>query len=106
MAHRHALEGAHEDEDVVDADAEQEEGHDLGDGRDGDAEHAADSEGVGGGEADGARAHEAHDHLGVLSVGACGNTKGYSSTYLAMGFASVRAGTQTRRAVFGYPPEH
>ena len=23
----------------------------------------------------------------------CGNTKGYSSTYLAMGFANVRAGT-------------
>ena len=34
------------------------------------------------------------------------NTKGYSSTYLAMGFANVRAGTQTRRGVFGYPPEH
>ena len=28
-----------------------------------------------------------------------GNTKGYSSTYLAMGFANVRAGTR-------YPPEH
>ena len=28
-----------------------------------------------------------------------GNTKGYSSTYLAMGFAIVRAGTC-------YPPEH
>ena len=28
-----------------------------------------------------------------------GNTKGYSSTYLAMGFANVRAGTW-------YPPEH
>ena len=27
------------------------------------------------------------------------NTKGYSSTYLAMGFANVRAGTR-------YPPEH
>ena len=27
------------------------------------------------------------------------NTKGYSSTYLAMGFANVRAGTQKRRAV-------
>ena len=27
------------------------------------------------------------------------NTKGYSSTYLAMGFADVRAGTW-------YPPEH
>ena len=25
---------------------------------------------------------------------ACGNTKGYSSTYLAMGFADARAGTQ------------
>ena len=36
----------------------------------------------------------------------CGNTKEYSSTYLAMGFANVRAGTQKRRAVFGYPPEH
>ena len=34
------------------------------------------------------------------------NTKGYSSTYLAMGFAYVRAGTQKRRAVSGYPPEH
>ena len=34
------------------------------------------------------------------------NTKGYSRTYLAMGFANVRAGTQTRRGVFGYPPEH
>ena len=34
------------------------------------------------------------------------NTKGYSSTDLAMGFANVRAGTQTRRAVLGYPPEH
>ena len=34
------------------------------------------------------------------------NTKGYSSTYLAMGFANARAGTQTRRGVFGYPPEH
>ena len=34
------------------------------------------------------------------------NTKGYSSTYLAMGFANVRAGTQKRRGVFGYPPEH
>ena len=32
--------------------------------------------------------------------------KVYSSTYLAMGFAYVRAGTQKRRAVFGYPPEH
>ena len=37
---------------------------------------------------------------------ACGNTKRYSSTYLAMGFANVRAGTQKRRAVFEYPPEH
>ena len=34
------------------------------------------------------------------------NTKGYSSTYLAMGFANVRAGTHKRRGVFGYPPEH
>ena len=34
------------------------------------------------------------------------NTKEYSSTYLAMGFANVRAGTNTRRGVFGYPPEH
>ena len=34
------------------------------------------------------------------------NTKGYSSTELATGFANVRAGTQKRRAVFGYPPEH
>ena len=30
---------------------------------------------------------------------AAANTKGYSSTYLAMGFANVRAGTW-------YPPEH
>ena len=28
-----------------------------------------------------------------------GNTKGYASTYLAMGFANVRAGTW-------YPPDH
>ena len=36
-----------------------------------------------------------------------GNTKGYSSTYLArMGFANVRAGTQKSSGVFGYPPEH
>ena len=34
------------------------------------------------------------------------NTKGYSSTYLAMGFAGVRAGTQKRRGVLGYPPKH
>ena len=34
------------------------------------------------------------------------NTKGYSSTYLAMVFAYVRAGTQKQRAVFGYLPEH
>ena len=33
------------------------------------------------------------------SLNTCGNTKGYSSTYLAMGFANVRAGTW-------YPPEH
>ena len=32
------------------------------------------------------------------------NTKGYSSTYLAMGFANVLP--KKRRAVFGYPPEH
>ena len=38
--------------------------------------------------------------------GAAGNTNGYSSTYLAMGFANVRAGTHKRRGVFGYPPEH
>ena len=31
-----------------------------------------------------------------LAVQRC-NTKGYSSTYLAMGFAKVRAGTQKRR---------
>ena len=31
--------------------------------------------------------------------GDAGNTNGYSSTYLAMGFAYVRAGTR-------YPPEH
>ena len=37
---------------------------------------------------------------------ACDNTKGYSSTDLAMGLANVRAGTQKRRAVFEYPPEH
>ena len=34
------------------------------------------------------------------------NTNGYSSTDLAMGFANVRAGTQKRRAMFRYPPEH
>ena len=34
----------------------------------------------------------------VNRVAPC-NTKGYSSTYLAMGFANVRAGTW-------YPPEH
>ena len=34
------------------------------------------------------------------------NTKWCSSTYLAMVFANVRAGTQTRRGVFGYPLEH
>ena len=34
------------------------------------------------------------------------NTKRHSSTYLAMGLADVRAGTQKRRGVFGYPPEH
>ena len=37
---------------------------------------------------------------------ACSNNKGYSSTYLAMGFADVRAGTQKSSGVFGYPPEH
>ena len=31
------------------------------------------------------------------------NTKGYSSAYLAMGFANVRAGTQKRRGVFWVP---
>ena len=31
------------------------------------------------------------------------NTKGYPSTYLAMGFANVRAGTQKRRARFWVP---
>ena len=31
------------------------------------------------------------------------NTKVYSSTYLAMGFANVRAGTQERRGVFWIP---
>ena len=30
------------------------------------------------------------------------NTKGYSSTYLAMGFANVRAGTQKRRGLLYY----
>ena len=34
-----------------------------------------------------------------LPSGAVCNTKGYSSTYLAMGFANVRAGTW-------HPPEH
>ena len=34
------------------------------------------------------------------------NTNWYSSTYLATGFANGRAGTQKRRGVFGYPPEH
>ena len=37
--------------------------------------------------------------LAALGEGRCGNTKGYSSTYLAMGFANIRAGTR-------YPPEH
>ena len=37
-------------------------------------------------------------HLGV-ALGLRGNTKGYSSTYLAMGFANVRAGTQKRRGI-------
>ena len=32
--------------------------------------------------------------------------KGYSSTYVAMGYANVRAGTQTSSGVFGYPPAH
>ena len=31
-----------------------------------------------------------------VSHGVPANTKGYSSTYLAMGFANVRAGTQKR----------
>ena len=31
------------------------------------------------------------------------NTKGHSSTYLAMRFANVRAGTQRRRALFVLP---
>ena len=35
----------------------------------------------------------------VPAPGRARNTKGYSSTYLAMGFANVRAGTM-------YPPEH
>ena len=33
------------------------------------------------------------------------NTKEHPSTYLAMGFANVRAGTHKRRGAFGYPPE-
>ena len=32
----------------------------------------------------------------TLRTKACGNTKGYSSTALAMGFANVRAGTRVR----------
>ena len=44
----------------------------------------------------------AEDLSGLLSwaeqVRYCGNTKGYSSTYLAMGFANVRAGTQKPHA--------
>ena len=40
-------------------------------------------------------AKPALDLLSLVGV-ACGNTKGYSSTYLAMGFANVRAGTQKR----------
>ena len=35
--------------------------------------------------------------MGFANVRAGTNTKGYSSTYLAMGFANVRAGTQKRR---------
>ena len=33
------------------------------------------------------------------------NTKGYSSTYLAMGFANVREGTQKRRGGFWVPAQ-
>ena len=44
-------------------------------------------------------------HAAGIGPSSC-NTKGYSSTYPAMGFATVRAGTQKRRAVFGYPPGH
>ena len=57
-----------------------------------------------------------HDDA-VASVFACGNTKGYSSTNLAMGFANVRAvtwysstylamGFANVRAGTWYPPEH
>ena len=35
--------------------------------------------------------------LTIRSVATCGNTNGCSSTYLDMGFANVRAGTQKRR---------
>ena len=38
---------------------------------------------------------------GLNSAPRLSNTKVYSSTYLAMGFANVRAGTQKRRAVSG-----
>ena len=40
-----------------------------------------------------------------LRLGAFSAIEGYSSTYLDMEFANVRAGTKTRRAVLGYPPE-
>ena len=48
---------------------------------------------------------------GIIGPSPPPNTKRYSSTYLTMGFAYVRAGTQKRRAqkrraVFGYQPEH
>ena len=35
-------------------------------------------------------------NTGPVNACSTGNTKGYSSTYLAMGFANVRAGTQKR----------
>ena len=41
----------------------------------------------------------------LLPIGTGRNTKGYSSTYLALEFANVWAGTFCRD-VFGYPPEH
>ena len=45
--------------------------------------------------------------LAVRALPVLRNTQGYSSTYLAMGFADVRAGTSVaRRGVYGHPPEH
>ena len=53
-----------------------------------------------------ARLASRHPHAARTLARPPRNTKGYSITYLAMGFANVWVGTQKRRAVFGYPPEH